>query len=125
MIQSAVTNVVTPAVAADDPDAFAHERVGQREQSLAPADRLAIRALRFKRRDAFALLENAGFIALPRVQDFRGEIVARPAVRRCWSNSPANSCCLSSETRKPRPNSALSSKSEFAQAGPRPSAFFA
>ena len=39
VIESAVTDVVTPAVTADDPDALAHKRVGQREQTF--CDRIA------------------------------------------------------------------------------------
>ena len=40
-----------------------------------------------------------------------------------WTNSRTYSACLSSETRMPRPNSALSSNREFDHAGPRPSRF--
>ncbi len=40
-----------------------------------------------------------------------------------FRSSMAKSRCRSSETRKPRPNSALSSNSELHQVGPRPSAF--
>ena len=41
------------------------------------------------------------------------------------SSRRACELCWSTASRMPKPNSALSSKSEFAQAGPRPSAFFA
>ncbi|MCK7519668.1 MAG: hypothetical protein MZV64_19050 [Ignavibacteriales bacterium] len=53
------------------------------------------------------------------------QIPRRVPCRTERSSSRAYSFCLSSVRRMPRPNSALSSNSEFDQAGPRPSLFTA
>ena len=122
VIQPAVADVVGPAVAAEDPDALAHQLIGQRQQQLG-LGRVEPLQLLLQRRDAFALVVNAGFVALVGVEDAVHEILAERAAPASCSSSAANSFCLSIETRKPRPNSALSSNSELHQVGPRPSAF--
>ena len=122
MVQAAVADVVGPAVAAEDPHALFHQLVGQAEQQFG-FGRVQLLQFLLQGRDAFALVVNAGFVALFGVEDCRRQIVAdlrrrvSSAVR--WRIPSACQC----ETRKPRPNSALSSNSELHHAGPRPSAF--
>ncbi len=119
MIQAAVADVVGPAVAADDPDRSADEVVGQGLEAagLRPFDGAQRRA---QDRDAGALLGDPGFGAL-----VGGRAVPRPGgpIRPFSSrtNFWAALTRWSTASRMPRPNSALSSKSELAQVGPRPS----
>ncbi len=58
VIEAAVTDVVAPAVAADDPDALLDQLVGNRQQ-IASRGRLVVRQLFFQRLHALALGEDA------------------------------------------------------------------
>ena len=122
VVQPAVADIIRPAVAADDPDAALHEMVSQGEQALCfrifDAGEFLLQSS-----NAVALLVNAGFISLIGIQQARHRSSPMVDASFCTS-SRAISVCLSIVSRMPRPNSALSSKSEFDQAGPRPSLFF-
>ncbi len=124
VIEPAVADVVGPAVAADDPDAAADQMIDDRQQIQREPARAMRQQPRLQLRDADALRADFGFLDLRRLGDGLGEIRARLCPRVAASSVSASSRCLSAARRKPRPNSALSSNSEFDQAGPRPSAFF-
>ena len=120
VVEPAVADVVRPSVAADEPHALLHEIVGERLEparlgGLQAGERLP------QRHDPLALLGDAGLARLIRVEQRRRQPVAdlRRQVLQQLARTAAT--CASSASRKPNPNSALSSKSEFDQAGPRPS----
>ena len=122
VVEAAVADVVGPAVAAHEPDALLDEVVGQRLEPRAPpgassaASCLAQRAPRARAgrrcppRSSWSASRSSG----PR---------RSPMLRRQLLDEDARGLAAwaSRARRKPRPNSALSSKSELDQAGPRPS----
>ena len=120
VIEAAGPDVVGPAVAADDPHAAADEVIHDAEQvghggAVEPVE--PVHRARPRARAAPQL----GLAELRSVQDpvdqLRPQRVAQPG------EPPARQRGVrSAASRKPRPNSALSSKSEFDHAGPRPSA---
>ncbi len=75
VVQPAVTDVVGPAVPADDPHALFHQVIGQGEEALRFR---GIRPLQpfLERRHPFPLGENAGFGRLVRVEQPPGQFVA-------------------------------------------------
>ena len=122
VIEAAVADVVGPAVAADQPDALLHQVVGERfepprlgrrerREPLPQRDARARAAPRCRLRVDLIGVEQSprrGRSPICRRQ------LLRPAPR-------AAATCASSASRMPKPNSALSSNSEFDHAGPRPS----
>ena len=68
VIEAAVTDVVGPAITADNPDAFADELVGETEQQLSLGSFEALE-LRFESGDALALFVDAYFVGLVGFQD--------------------------------------------------------
>ena len=99
---------------------FAHQHVGDREQPL--GIRRSISKPLLSVSNPSALIVDARFVLLIGEQNALDEIAAN--TRREFAEFAGElSVCLSMLTRKPRPNSALSSKSELHQAGPRPSLF--
>src|SRR5690349_15774254 len=60
VIEAAITDVVGPAVAADDPDALLDQIVGHREK-FAGARAVDMQEFFFELPDALPLLENSGF----------------------------------------------------------------
>ena len=121
VIEAAVADVVRPSVAADEPHALLHEVVGERFEP-ARLGRCQAGELTPQRLDPLALRRDAGLVRLIRIEQRRGQTVA-DLRRERWSRPRAVATCASSAIRKPKPNSALSSKSEFDHAGPRPSRF--
>ena len=118
VVEAAEADVVGPAVAADDPDALADERAGERLEPacLGPVDaREPVAQLG----DEPALLGDPGL----GVRVGAGERRRRGRARARPTSARACRDWASSASRMPRPNSALSSNSEFDQAGPRPSPF--
>ena len=119
VVEAAEADVVGPAVAADDPDALADEVVGEAEQlvrlglaeQLEPAPSARPRALADRRSPP---RRPAPQSRISRARSSPTE-PASPS-----SKTLARSSWWSSASRMPSPNSALSSKSEFDQAGPRP-----
>ncbi len=67
MVEAAVADVIGPAVAADDPDAFLDQRVGQAEQVAGLAG-VGTGQLLLQQLDAGALLEDAGLGGLVGVE---------------------------------------------------------
>ena len=123
VVEAAVADVVGPAIAADDPDALAHERVSDGEPTfVASSVSSAVKPL-LQLPHTLALVEDVRLVLSARRCRMSFTSCSPISGASLASSSPANSRCLSSETRKPRPNSALSSNSELLQAGPRPSAF--
>jgi hypothetical protein len=68
MIETAVTDVIGPAIAADDPDILAHQRTRHGKQILHLAGGAHGAQASFKFRHACALLVDALFIGLVRLQ---------------------------------------------------------
>ena len=121
VIEPAVADVVGPAVAADDPDALLDQVVGHAQQVPGVSGWLSRSELLLERRDALALIVDPGLVRLVGIQEPVDQLVADlrrepappvPAPVRCACR------CVS---RKPKPNSALSSNRELFQLGPRPS----
>ena len=122
VVEAAEADVVGPAVAADDPDALrtsasasSASRRARRIRSRRAETRLRARRPRAPLRCDACLVLLVGRADACR----RGR---RQLVDRARRAAPARAVCWSSARRMPRPNSALSSNSEFAHAGPRPSA---
>ena len=121
VVEAAEADVVGPPVAADDPHALRHQRVRGQGQ----AHRVGIaRGPRARRRSASTRSRCAAISAsvTGRAASSSSASVAPMdgASRRTRSRARASS--RSTASRMPRPNSALSSNSELAQAGPRPAA---
>src|SRR5262249_23199094 len=80
VVQAAVTDVISPAVTTDDPNAATDKVIGDGEEHFSFATGVGGKFL-FKRNDSGTLLKNAGFIRLVRcgqagdkvVAEFRGE----------------------------------------------------
>ncbi len=70
VIETAVADVVGPAVAADQPDALLHQVVGERLEAAGLVDLHAGQLLP-QRDDAFALRCDAGLARLIRVEERR------------------------------------------------------
>ena len=126
VVETAVADVVRPAVAADDPDDCVHQHVrASRSAGRAGRWRIQLRpgaASSF--RDALRAGSKPGCRSTGRPSaDPRSASSPRHAAQALQAARARTPFCLSSVNRKPRPNSALSSNSEFDQAGPRPSAF--
>ena len=75
VIEAAVSDVVRPAVAADQPDALLHQVVGERLQAAGFVD-LHAGQLLAQGHDALALRRDAGLTRLIRVQERGGQSVA-------------------------------------------------
>ena len=124
VVEAAVADVVGPAVAADDPDALA-ARGGRRARRGGRASgvvdrRASARAQR--RRRARAARRSAPRRRRRAVEERVDERRRRAARASSLSRARAPGArARRRASRMPRPNSALSSKSEFDQAGPRPS----
>jgi hypothetical protein len=124
VVEPAEADVVGPAVAADDPDRLAHERVGERVEALRRRPVRAGHAVqpRPELRDPGPLFGQRGLGVLRGGEQCGREVVADLA-RELHDSACAVVTCCSSAMRIPSPNSALSSNSEFDHAGPRPSRF--
>ena len=123
VIEPARADVVGPAVAADDPHAPPHEVIGDRARGAArwrrrAAASVAASAATRSRCARISLSRRCGASRIASTSS--GPIASRSSVSERACATPR---CMSAASRKPRPNSALSSKSEFDHAGPRPSAF--
>ena len=126
VIQSAVADVVGPAVSADAPDALFHQEIlelidlGQRGLGRTRS----LEGLGQGRDDGFR--RGLGLAAGPcpdgfhlRQASVRAGVV--PAARAASIEARRRRRLASTASRMPKPYSALSSKSELPQAGPRPS----
>ena len=120
VIQSAGADIVRPAVAADDPDAAPQQVVDDAAADRATAARRPRRVAARARRPAALRAELRFVVAAAR----RGSPSTSSAPIRVAELSPgsraASSVWRSAASRSPRPNSALSSNSEFDHAGPLP-----
>ena len=125
VVQAAVADVVGPAVAADDPDALLHQVVGDASSSRCASGASMLGELRAcsaaTRSRCAAMPASVGLVGLEQRLDQRRRRAAPPSCLQQFA-APARAC-LSTARRMPKPNSALSSKSELDQAGPRPSRF--
>src|ERR1051326_2549513 len=72
VIEPAEADVVRPAVAADDPDALLHQRVGEREELLL-VGRIELVHARLQNLDARALLGDLRLVLLLASEDVGGE----------------------------------------------------
>ena len=124
MVQSAVADVVGPAVATDNPDALLDQVSPIGSSSFRFGASLA-RQLLFQRRHALALLVNAGFVALIGIEDGVDQILRR-AAGPVSSAVPRRipSACRSRPGSPGRTRRCLRT-SELLQVGPRPSLFMA
>ena len=124
VVQSAVADVVSPAVAADDPDALLDQRVGHGSAGRA-ASRVfdCLPALASSSSTRARCSKMPASVDLVGVQKRLRQVLADRRGRAAPTSSRAYSFCLSTASRMPSPNSALSSNSELDQAGPRPSSF--
>ena len=119
MVETAVADVVGPAVAADNPDALAHQVLRERPQAMR-CRIVKSCELVLERCDATSLRVDVRLADLRRVEQFPNARRRRAAARaREQALAPARAACRATAG-NPSPNSALSSNSEFAQAGPRP-----
>ena len=124
VVEAAEADVVRPAVAADDPDA--RRGPARRRPRRASRGRGRRRSARRRSRSAATRSRCA---AMPASVDWSASSSARHERVADARREPSQQlrartrACLSSARRMPRPNSALSSKSELAHAGPRPSRF--
>ena len=69
MIQATVTDIVGPAIAAEDPDTLANQHICQTEQISGPGIVYAGETA-FQNRNAFTLLFDAKFASLVGVEQF-------------------------------------------------------
>jgi len=107
------------SVAADEPDAAADKMVDDREQ-ITRALIIEPEELRLQFGNADPLRANLRLANLRRADNGLNQL-RTDLGRQLRSKACARPTCWSAASRKPRPNSALSSKSELDQAGPRPS----
>ena len=123
VVEPAGADVVGPAVAADDPHGCAAAGGRPRCAGRRRPGR------RGRRAGASSSATRSRWAASSDSRTCRASRMASassaPTTSRSWpSRSRASLVCRSAASRSPRPNSALSSNSEFDQAGPRPAAFF-
>jgi hypothetical protein len=122
VVETAKADVERPAVAADQPHALRHQVVRERSEfascpastSVAGNRRCAARSTRVP------LAAMPRFAAFGAWLEQRHQCVTERAWRPPCSSSCARAVSASTDRRMPRPNSALSSNSELAHAGPRP-----
>ena len=129
MIEATIADVICPAVATDDPDAFLDQYIGHAfeitEIMCHFGRTVCLQQLvqtRFQLCDAIALATDSRVVDLVRKQQCIDQLHTDhfPVLTeqiRCSFNT------LIGATRIPIPNSALSSKANSTSAGPRPSAF--
>ena len=120
-VHPARADVIGPAVPADDPDAAPDQLAGQPLQLPGvPASPIpARRRRRSSTRSRWAATAASPCWSASRMAVARSSPTWGASRSRSWR---ARAACRSAASRMPRPNSALSSNSELAQAGPRPSA---
>ena len=121
MVESAIADVVRPTVTADDPDAPSYQMIDDRKKvarRFRAIGEFEQPGLNFGHTDS--LSADIRFPHLWSGQNCCRKSLAN-SVERDLTKVLAISWCLSAARRKPSPNSALSSNSEFDHAGPRPS----
>ena len=118
VVEAAVADVVGPAVAADQPDALGDQVVGHQRQPGGGG----VVDLRQQALELLDALPLRGDLGMPSAEPLSRSSTRPSPSRPASDRSRPRACSVSPSTasRKPSPNSALSSNSELDQAGPRP-----